>query len=88
MICKMQKNVEKCKKIQRNAETCRGMKRNIEKCRESQRNSEKCRYPHELLDLHDLYDPQGNVVFDILEPLHLENIACWVLQKFEKLYRL
>ena len=85
----MQRNAKKFKEMQRNVEKCRDMQKNAEKVRESQRKSEKCRYPHELLDLHDLYDPQGNVVFDILEPPAFRKYSiCWVLQKFEKLYRL
>ena len=58
------------------------MKRNAEKCSEMQRNAEKCREMQICRDilmtfmtLIMIFMIHCNVIFDILEPLHLRNIA-------------
>ena len=61
--------------MQRNAEKFRDMQRNAKKCKEMQRNSEKCKEMHICRDILMTFMPHGNVIFDILEPLHLVNIA-------------
>ena len=78
----LQRNAEKCREMQGNAGKCKEMQRNAEKCREMYRNAEKFREMHICRDilmtfmtLIMIFMIHCNVIFDILEPLHLRNIA-------------